>query len=144
MLTSLRLKDWKSFGRGPALPFGRLTLLVGPNASGKSNLLDALKFLQGAALDLPVGDVLRGRYEGQREVWPGIRGHLAEVARRGTDAFVIEAEWASETNLSLTHSIEVNVDTEANISKETLRSGTAAPLQIFPARFPYNLQLQQP
>lgn len=93
MLTSLRLKDWKSFGDGPAMPFGPLTLLVGPNGSGKSNVIDALRFLQGAALDLPLGEVLRGRYEGQREVWPGIRGHVAEAARAGTTDFEIETGW---------------------------------------------------
>lgn len=92
MLTSLRLKDWKSFGEAPALPFGRVTFLVGPNGSGKSNLIDALKFLQGVALDLPVSEVLRGRYEGQREGWPGIRGYAAEAARYGQHEFDIHAE----------------------------------------------------
>lgn len=94
MLTSLRLKDWKSFGEGPALPFGRVTFLVGPNGSGKSNLIDALKFLQGVALDLPVGEVLRGRYEGQREVWPGIRGYAAEAVRHGQHEIDIYARWS--------------------------------------------------
>ena len=45
MLKSLCLENWKSFGAGEAggrvVPFGRVTLLVGPNASGKSNELVA-------------------------------------------------------------------------------------------------------
>lgn len=64
-LYELKLDDWRSFGSGPdarnTLRFGELTILVGPNASGKSNVLDALHLLQGAALDLSLGDVLRGR-----------------------------------------------------------------------------------
>ena len=86
MLTSLKLEGWKSFGkdRGRSeLIFAPLTLLVGPNASGKSNALDALRFLQGAALDYPLGDVLRGRWEGQREIWPAIRGSVVEASHVG-------------------------------------------------------------
>ena len=93
MLTSLRLKDWKSFGDGAALPFGRVTFLVGPNGSGKSNLFDALKFLQGASLLLPYDLVLGGSYVGQREIWPGIRGGLAEAARHGRYGFEIASDW---------------------------------------------------
>ncbi len=94
MLTGLQLKNWKSFGeQSRRLDFAGLTLLVGPNASGKSNVLDALRFLQGMALGLPYGDILRGRWEGQREVWPGIRGHVAEAARSGTKQFQIETTW---------------------------------------------------
>ena len=45
MLKRLALTNWKSFGPDEAsgtIHFAPLTLLVGPNASGKSNVLDAL------------------------------------------------------------------------------------------------------
>lgn len=93
MLKSVVLGNWKSFGDDARVPLGRLTLLVGANASGKSNFLDALRFLQGIALDLPVGEVLRGRWEGGRELWPGIRGGAHEAARTGHAAFTITTTW---------------------------------------------------
>lgn len=85
MLTSLTLDDFKSF-RHAELELSRLTLLVGANASGKSNVFDAIRFLQGLALGMSVVDVLRGRWEGGREIWPGIRGGAAEIARQGAHA----------------------------------------------------------
>lgn len=98
MLTSLTLTNWKSFGETRnELPLAPLTLLVGPNGSGKSNALDALRFLQGAALDFPLGDVLRGRWEGQREIWPPIRGLVVEAARTGLKRFEIGSRWKLET-----------------------------------------------
>lgn len=47
-LTRLRLKDWRNF-RSVDCPLTPRTFIVGPNASGKSNLLDALRFLRDVA-----------------------------------------------------------------------------------------------
>jgi AAA15 family ATPase/GTPase len=46
MLERLKLRNFKSF-REASVPLGPLTLVVGTNASGKSNLRDALRFLHG-------------------------------------------------------------------------------------------------
>lgn len=47
--TSLRMRHWRNF-RGPVdVRLRRRAFLVGPNASGKSNVLDALRFLRDAA-----------------------------------------------------------------------------------------------
>src|SRR5580692_4355524 len=51
MLERLRLTDFKSFVDEEA-ELSPLTLLVGANASGKSNFLDALRFLQQTAFDI--------------------------------------------------------------------------------------------
>lgn len=93
MLTSLRLQDFKSFAN-ETVPLAPLTVLVGENASGKSNALDAIRFLQGVALELPISDVLRGRHEGGREVWPAIRGGISEVARFGREEFELQTVWS--------------------------------------------------
>jgi len=127
MLRSLRLKNWKSFGSADTsrnrVQFGPLTLLVGPNASGKSNVLDALRFLQGAAFDYPLGDVLRGRWEGQRAIWTGIRGQLSEASRGGGSEFTIESEWSNATG-SLSHAISVDLLDEALLRAERLEDAT--------------------
>jgi predicted ATPase len=60
MLKKIRLKDFKSFV-DEEVELAPLTLLVGANASGKSNFLDALRFLQGLSLIL-----LRIRTESMR------------------------------------------------------------------------------
>jgi hypothetical protein len=59
MLKRIRLKDFKSFV-DEEVEVAPLTLLVGANASGKSNFLDAMRFLKGIAFDLSLGDVLNG------------------------------------------------------------------------------------
>ena len=42
MITSIRIQDFKGH-RDSTIPLGRLTMLVGPNGSGKTSVLDALR-----------------------------------------------------------------------------------------------------
>lgn len=50
-LTSLTAEQWKSFGATQTIPLSRLTLLIGPNNAGKSNVLHIIpticRYLQG-------------------------------------------------------------------------------------------------
>jgi predicted ATP-dependent endonuclease of OLD family len=48
VLTSLTIENWKSYERA-TLNVDALTVLIGTNSSGKSNLLDALAFLNRIA-----------------------------------------------------------------------------------------------
>src|SRR6185295_19043037 len=50
ILSHLRLKNWRNF-RSVDVRLGERVFLVGPNASGKSNLLDAVRFLRDVAKD---------------------------------------------------------------------------------------------
>lgn len=51
VITELRIEGFKSFGTPmQRLPLGRLNFVVGANASGKTNLISALQFLQTAVL----------------------------------------------------------------------------------------------
>lgn len=122
MLKSLKLEGWKSFGKDrgrSTLEFAPLTLLVGPNASGKSNALDALRFLQGVALDYPLGDVLRGRWEGQREVWPAIRGSVVEAAHVGRTSFKLSSTWSLDGH-RIEHMIGVRTKGDVTLNRERL------------------------
>ena len=59
MITSIRLKNFKNFA-DETLRVGPFTLLVGANASGKSNIRDAFRFLSGIGRELhPGGDFRR-------------------------------------------------------------------------------------
>jgi len=48
IISRLKLKNWKNF-REIDVPLMNRVFLVGPNASGKSNLLDAFRFLRDVA-----------------------------------------------------------------------------------------------
>jgi hypothetical protein len=119
MLTELTLKDWKSFDQ-QFIAFGPVTLLIGANASGKSNLLDALRFLQGIGLGLPIADVLQGRWESGREVWPGIRGGTAEAARAGKSSFMLQSGWRIE-GAEIRHTIACRTEPEPAVVMERLQ-----------------------
>lgn len=120
MLVGLGLQDWKSFGEVSLAPFSRVSLLVGPNASGKSNLIDALRFLQGCALGMSAADALRGRYEGQREIWPGVRGGALEAARRDRDEFDLLVYVAHPDAARLTWVVKVSTVAEPLVRVEIL------------------------
>lgn len=48
LITRVELKNWRNF-QSLDLPFRDVTYIVGPNASGKSNLLDVFRFLRDIA-----------------------------------------------------------------------------------------------
>ena len=50
IITRIQLKNWKNFGEVNAV-CGKRVFLIGPNASGKSNFLDALRFLRDVTQD---------------------------------------------------------------------------------------------
>lgn len=83
MITTLELRNFKSFRRAE-LPLGAFTLVVGTNASGKSNLREALRFLHGLARGYRLGEVFGEKYgPGGDLVWNGIRGGLIEAGWKG-------------------------------------------------------------
>jgi predicted ATPase len=92
MLKKLRLTDFKSFV-DEEVELAPLTLLVGANASGKSNFLDAIRFLHGLSLDLQLPEVLNGEEQIRPDRWSGIRGRTEEASRFGQKAFTIGSFW---------------------------------------------------
>ena len=82
MITSIRLKDFKSFG-DETLRLGPFTILVGANATGKSNLLDALRFLHGVARGYTLTEIIGGKFgAGGQQEWEPIRGGPNEIIRK--------------------------------------------------------------
>ncbi|MBD2120097.1 AAA family ATPase [Trichocoleus sp. FACHB-262] len=74
MLKKLILENWKSF-RYAELPIDPLTILIGTNASGKSNALEALDFLSRIAS----GQEIKSALTGDRSI-PPIRGGVQGIA----------------------------------------------------------------
>ncbi|MBE7499741.1 MAG: ATP-binding protein [Verrucomicrobiales bacterium] len=68
---------------GVTVQFGGLTLIIGTNASGKSNLRDALRFLHGVARGYSLVEILGERAGPSGEPqWEGIRGGVLEAVAR--------------------------------------------------------------
>ncbi|NTU50486.1 MAG: AAA family ATPase [Desulfobulbaceae bacterium] len=84
MITELRLKNWKSFSNA-TLYIDPVTILIGTNASGKSNTLDALLFLQRIASGVGVYQAIHGDVN-----LPPIRGGMEWVCRRPSNIFSLE------------------------------------------------------
>ncbi len=91
MLNLLVLNNFKSFRRAK-VPLAPLTLAVGTNASGKSNLRDALRFLHGIGQGYPLAEILGEKYgAGGILQWRGIRGGVRETSYYGTKGFYVTA-----------------------------------------------------
>lgn len=74
MIERLVVENFKSLRRVD-LRLGRFNLLIGANASGKSNFLDALRVLQGIGHGFTVNEILDGKpRSATTEIWDGIRG----------------------------------------------------------------------
>jgi AAA15 family ATPase/GTPase len=87
MIQELTLKNFKSFGgpppalaaapkpwEGETIKFGGLSLIIGTNASGKSNIRDALRFIHGISRGYTLAEVIGEKYgEGGELQWKGIR-----------------------------------------------------------------------
>ena len=81
MITSLRLVDFKNFA-DETLRVGPFTVIVGANASGKSNIRDAFRFLHGIGRGYTLAEILGGRYgQGGQAEWQAVRGAPNEVGR---------------------------------------------------------------
>ena len=81
MITSLRLVDFKNFA-DERLRVGPFTVIVGANASGKSNIRDAFRFLHGIGRGYTLAEILGGRFgPGGQAEWQAIRGAPNEVGR---------------------------------------------------------------
>ena len=83
MITSIRLVNFKNFA-DETLRVGPFTIIVGANASGKSNIRDAFRFLHGIGRGYTLAEILGGKHGvgGQLE-WEPIRGAPNEITRFG-------------------------------------------------------------
>ena len=92
MFTSLRLERFKNF-KDAELKLGPFTVLIGANASGKSNVRDGFRFLHGIARGYSLADIIGEKYgEGGERVWSGIRGGTREIAYAQNSSFALEVK----------------------------------------------------
>ncbi|RUP26576.1 MAG: ATP-binding protein [Curvibacter sp.] len=84
MLTAFSLKDFKSF-REATLPLGSLTVLIGANAAGKSNAIEALRLLSWLAQGQKLASIQYAVNSADRVV----RGRLEDLCHRGATRFAL-------------------------------------------------------
>ena len=111
MIKELRLTNWKSFSPS-TIYLDPLTVLIGTNASGKSNLLDAFYFLSQLATGKPVETVINE-----------IRGGREWLIRKGKRFATLTVVVARDIHsIEYQYSIELRIadDKRVYIDKEAL------------------------
>ena len=124
MITSLRLVDFKNFA-DETLRTGPFSIIVGENASGKSNIRDALRFLHGIGRGYTLAEIIGGNAgTGDKVKWAPIRGTSNEIIRFGQLGFSLEVELKiGEGNAIYSIRVERDEDspTEFRVTEEKLR-----------------------
>ena len=73
------------------LRVGPFTVIVGANASGKSNIRDAFRFLHGIGRGYTLAEIIGGKYgAGGQSEWEPIRGAADEIIHFGQPAFILQ------------------------------------------------------
>ena len=100
MITELRLQNWKSFADAKVF-IDPLTIVIGTNASGKSNIFDALKFLRALSTPRHVTEVLNE-----------LRGGVSGAIRRGETSCKLSIVVSDEVGLSYDKKQNVYISSE--------------------------------
>lgn len=98
MLKSIHIEDFKSY-RLATLHLAPLTVLIGANASGKSNALEAIRLLSWLAQGQKLSSLQYQVNQNDRVV----RGHIHDLTRKGTENFTLgcQADDAGRSNLKI-------------------------------------------
>lgn len=101
MITSLQLVNFKNFA-DETLKLGPFTVIVGANASGKSNIRDAFLFLHGISRGYTLAEAMGGRLgAGGHVEWEPIRGAPNAVIRFGQTRPQAMGEFTVRADLDL-------------------------------------------
>lgn len=104
MIKELHLHNWKCFGDA-TLYIDPLTFVIGTNASGKSNILDALKFLHAMADGHNIENALKSE----------VRGGADGAVRKGADSFSLTIT-DEQNGVDLEYKITCNVASDKSVS----------------------------
>lgn len=125
MFKKLTLKNFKNF-KEAELTLGPFTVLVGANATGKSNIREAFRFLHGIGRNYNLSEIFGEKLQGGSPIWSGIRGGINEVAYFDQKFFTLAADLELEignNQYQATYSIEVGLSNHGlgpKITKESL------------------------
>lgn len=122
MLTKIHIKNFKSY-QDQVLNLSPLTLMIGANASGKSNALEAFRFLAWLAQGQKLS-VLKHRVDDSEQI---LRGQVRDLGHLSATSFSLGC---TTDDVNWNHfEVEVSLrDEELHISEETITS----PKENFP------------
>lgn len=116
MIVGFNLVNWKSYETAE-IPIDPLTVLIGNNASGKSNVLDAILLLNRIA----TGMTLTSALQGETGTTP-LRGGLDWAARKPGNTFELGVTVRVDDNLDLIYSIAGTISgNKCEVSAEQLQ-----------------------
>lgn len=120
MLTQIKLRNFKSYRSG-TLQLGRLTVLIGANASGKSNVIEALRLLgriaEGERLSL-----LGGSYKQDEIIF---RGGVENLGYRGSKSFGLSCVTTEPEWKDLSIDLSLGGDGDLHVTEEKITSRTS-------------------
>lgn len=103
MISEIRLRDFKNFADAH-LTVGQFTVVVGTNASGKSNVRDVFRFLHGIGRGYSLAEIIGGRYgAGGQAEWAQMRGAASEIIRFGQSRLQIDVKFRLRHNFGRYH-----------------------------------------
>jgi predicted ATPase len=124
MLTSFRLKNFKSFKEDAVLPLASLTVLIGANAAGKSNALEGLRFLSWLAQGNKLSNIQHAVNQADKVV----RGRVPDIFQKGEIKFGLGCTMDAATGANvLDMELELRAD-DLHIVAERMGSGSGVPL----------------
>ncbi len=88
MLKAITIKDFKSY-REATLPLAPLTMLIGANASGKSNAIEAVRLLAWLARGQRLSEL-------RRELPAGVRGRVTDLPYHTESSFTLGCQLVSD------------------------------------------------
>jgi len=138
MLKELKIKHWKSFEEA-TLYVDPLTVLIGLNASGKSNILDALTFLQRTVAYRDLHTALAGD-----RFLPEIRGGVDWTVLRGHTSFELEVKVAGDfekQKVDYIYTLEIELSKRELITPILKKESLS---RVIPRRRPINLFWTEP
>jgi len=115
LLKKLILENWKSF-RYAELPLDPLTVLIGTNASGKSNVVEALEFLRRIANGENIQTALAGD-----KTLPSLRGGVELAARKGENEFSLKVLVGDINEIDYWYGIFFEVNEGVDIQQESIK-----------------------
>ena len=130
MISKLVLNNFKSFpdsyGKNNTLILSQFSVLLGTNASGKSNICDALRFLHGIAKGYTLLEIINEKRGISGEIiWKGIRGGAREIyCKQWGGFFSLEVDiQVARKKLSYEIFVEVSEDGIPTLFQEILNEG---------------------
>lgn len=123
MITSISFKNFKSF-REATLPLAPLALLIGANASGKSNAIEGIRFLSWLAEGRRLDDLLSAVQA--EEQW--VRGTPQNLAYEGTDTFGFCCQTSIADGQAFSIDIQVSLEGMRIVAEEVKSEKSSVPL----------------